>query len=219
MQKFTAGALVALLCGTGATGAQEFALSYGGAIVSNYMFQGSTQSNDNPAIQGYVEGSYGQFYGGLWSSTVDYPDDPDFGDDSLEFDLYVGIRPSLGDFAFDISYYRYLYDHSGDCCGEFQLVATYPVADFGEIGGEFDYDPEENTRWGELAGALTFAQVWEVGGAVGTDFGSDDLGDGDKLAWNAGVTRGLGDFASIDLRYYDSNYEAGTGVLGLYFDF
>ena len=194
-------AILATFAGTAS--AQEFALNYGAAITSNYISDGATQSNDNPALQGYVEGSYGLFYGGIWSSTVDFADDPEFGGDQIEFDLYAGVRPTLGDFSFDISYYRYLYDDSGDCCGEFVLVAQYPVADFGDVGVEFDYDPVENTRWGELAGALTFKEVWEVGGAIGTDFGSEEWGNDDKVAWDAGVTRGLGEIASVDLRYYD----------------
>jgi uncharacterized protein (TIGR02001 family) len=200
-------------------GAQEFALNYGVAVTSNYISDGTTQSNDNPALQGYVEGSYGLFYGGIWSSTVDFADDPEFGGDQIEFDIYAGVRPTLGDFSFDFSYYRYLYDDSGDCCGEFVLIAQYPVADFGEVGAEFDYDPVGDTRWGELAGGLVFAEVWEVGGAVGTDWGSEDWGEDDKVAWNAGVTRTLGDIASVDLRYHDSNYDPGTAVLTIYLDF
>ena len=163
--------------------------------------------------------SYGLFYGGVWSSTVDFPGDPEFGDDNLEFDLYAGVRPTLGDFSFDLSYYRYLYDSSGDCCGEFVLIAQYPVADFGEVGVEYDYDPVGDTRWGELAGALSFVEVWEVGGAVGTDWGSEEWGEDDKVAWNAGVTRSVGDVASVDLRYYNSNYDPGTAVLTIYLDF
>ena len=210
---------LALGLAAGGAGAQEFALNYGVALTSNYIDNGATQSDDKPALQGYVEGSYGLFYGGVWSSTVDFPGDPEFGDDNLEFDLYAGVRPTLGDFSFDLSYYRYLYDSSGDCCGEFVLIAQYPVADFGEVGVEYDYDPVGDTRWGELAGALTFVEVWEVGGAVGTDWGSEEWGEDDKVAWNAGVTRSVGDVASVDLRYYDSNYDPGTAVLTIYLDF
>ena len=210
---------LALGLAAGGAGAQEFALNYGVALTSNYIDNGTTQSDDKPALQGYVEGSYGLFYGGVWSSTVDFPGDPEFGDDNLEFDLYAGVRPTLGDFSFDFSYYRYLYDSSGDCCGEFVLIAQYPVADFGEVGVEYDYDPVNDTRWGEAAGALTFAEVWEVGGAVGTDWGSEEWGEDDKVAWNAGVTRGIGDVASVDLRYHDSNYDPGTAVLTIYLDF
>ena len=120
-------------------------LSYGAAVTSNYIFRGQTQSDNRPALQGYVEGAYGMFYGGVWSSTVDIDDD------NLEFDLYAGIRPTFGDLSVDLSYVRYLYNSSGDCCGEVILNLAYPMADLGELGAEFAYDPVENTSglsWG-----------------------------------------------------------------------
>ena len=97
--------VLALAFATGAAAAQEFALNYGVAFTSNYIDNGTTQSDDHPALQGYVEGSYGLFYGGVWASTVDFPEDPEFGGDNLEFDLYAGIRPTLGDLSFDLSYF------------------------------------------------------------------------------------------------------------------
>jgi uncharacterized protein (TIGR02001 family) len=210
-------AALGLMAGTAA--AQEFALNYGVAVTSNYISDGTTQSNDHPALQGYVEGSYGLFYGGVWSSTVDFPDDPVFGDDTLEFDLYVGVRPTLGDLSFDLSYYRYIYDDSGDCCGEIILALEYPMADLGAVGAEFDYDPETELQWGELGATVSFLTDWEVGGTVGTDFGTQELGEDDKVAWDVGVTRALGDFAAVDLRYFDSNYDPDRGVLTIGLDF
>lgn len=219
IQKTLIGGIALVLATASGAAAQQVELSYGVAVTSNYISDGATQSDDNPALQGYVEAAYNLFYAGVWSSTVDFGDDPDFGRDNFEFDLYVGVRPTVGDFSFDLSYYRYIYDDSGDSNGEFVLIGEYPVADFGTVGAEFDYDPDANTRWGEVAGGLGFAEVWTVGGAVGTDFGSEDWGEDDKVAWNAGVTRGVGEIASVDLRYHDSNYDPGTTVLTLYLDF
>ena len=56
---------LALGLAAGGAGAQEFALNYGVALTSNYIDNGTTQSDDKPALQGYNEGSYGLFYGGL----------------------------------------------------------------------------------------------------------------------------------------------------------
>jgi uncharacterized protein (TIGR02001 family) len=194
-------------------------LSYGINITSNYINKGLTQSNDNPALQGYVEAAYGMFYGGVWSSTVDFPGDPEFGDDNLEFDLYAGVRHAFGDLSVDVSYLRYLYDDSGDCCGEFVLGASYPIADLGELNAEFDYDPVGDTRWLQMGAALDLPAEFSIGGTVGTDFGSMQLGEDDQVAWDVGLTRGLGDFAAVDLRYYHSTYEDGTAVLSIGIDF
>jgi uncharacterized protein (TIGR02001 family) len=193
-------------------------LGYGVAVTSNYMYKGSTQSNDNPALQGYVEGSLGMFYGGVWASTVDFPGDEEFGEDQVEFDLYAGLRRTFDLLTVDASYYRYLYDHSGDCCGEFKLSAGYPMADLGALGAEMDYDPVNKTKWGVRGAELYFADVWTVGGSVGTDFGSQDLGER-KVAYDLGLNRTLGDTANVDVRYYNSNLDPGHVVVSIGMDF
>lgn len=215
--------LAVVLVGAGlagpALGQDRLEVAYGLTVTSNYIVDGTTQSDDKPALQGYVEGIYGLFYGGLWASTVDFPGDPDFGDDNMEIDAYLGLRQSLGDVDLDVSYYRYFYDQSGDCCGEFVLKAGYPMADLGAVGLEFDYDPEEGNTWLEGSAGLLLRDRFEVGGAVGTDFGSEEWGDDDKVAWNVGATKGLGELATVDLRYHDSNYDPGRLVLSMSVDF
>jgi uncharacterized protein (TIGR02001 family) len=190
----------------------EFA--YGFAVTSNYISDGATQSDDNPALQGYVEGSYRLFYGGVWASTVDFNDG-----DQVEFDIYAGVRQTFGSLDFDLNYTRYVYDDSGDCCGDIILVLGYPIEGIGAVGFEQKWDPEEGRVWSELAAGVTFAEVWEAGGVIGTDFGTRDEGERDRVAWDLGVSRGLGDYATLDLRYYDSNYDDATGVVTISFDF
>jgi uncharacterized protein (TIGR02001 family) len=189
------------------------AFSYGAAVTSNYIFRGSTQSNDNPALQGYVEGAYRLFYGGVWASTVDIDDD------TVEFDLYAGVRPTFGDVAVDVSYVRYLYDSSGDCCGEIAVGLDYPMADLGTLGAKVWYDPAADTVWAQAAAAVSIFGDFEVGGTVGSDFGTLDLDERDKVAWDIGVGRGLGDHFDVGLRYYDSNYDPGRFVLAIAADF
>lgn len=203
----------------GAAGAQQRPeLGYGLAVTSNYIDKGSTQSNDNPAVQGYVEGSLGMVYGGAWASTVDFPGDSDLAGDQVKLDLYAGLRHTFYLLTLDASYYRYLYDHTGDCCGEFKLAASYPMADLGALAARIDYDPSDKHKWGELGAELYFGQVWAAGGTVGTDFGSEDL-DSRKVAYDLGLNRKLGDNANVDLRYYDSNLDPGHVVVSIGMDF
>lgn len=216
--RIVAGAAVGALIAGMAAAQEQPELHYGIGVTSNYIDKGTTQSNDNPALQGYVEGSLGMVYGGVWASTVDFPGDEEFGKDQIEIDLYAGVRRTFDLLTLDASYYRYLYDRSGDCCGEFKIAAAYPMADLGQVGGEFDYDPANKTKWGELQAALYFADVWTFGGSVGTDFGSDDLGDR-KVAYDIGLNRTLGDKANVDLRYYDSNFDPGHVVVSIGMDF
>ena len=130
--------LAALAAAFGALAApaagQSLSFSGGLTITSNYMSRGITQSANRPALQfwGEVE-SYG-FYAGLWGSTVR------MAPDRLEFDLSAGYRFSVGAAAVDIGYTRFLYDSTGDCCGELHArveVDAQPGAWFGAIA----YDP------------------------------------------------------------------------------
>ena len=58
-----------------------------------------------------------------------------------------------------------------------------------------------------------------LGGTIGTDFGTLRPRQGRQVAWDVGVSRGLGDFATVDLRYYDSNDDPDTAVLTISVDF
>jgi uncharacterized protein (TIGR02001 family) len=187
--------------------------SFGANLTTNYIFRGTSQTDDKPAIQGYVEGAIGTFYGGLWASNVDIDDD------RVEFDLYFGIRPTFGDLEVDLNYTRYLYDDSGDCCGEAALLLAYSIGDVATVGGGIYVDPEENTEWGEVAADYTIPQGVTFGGTVGTDFGSLDLGSDDKVAWDFGASYSFTEIATADLRFHDSNYDPGRLVLSIGVDF
>lgn len=197
-----------------ATAQDRIVPSYGFALTSDYMSKGQTQSDHNPALQGYAEARYGLFYGGLWASTVDFNTA-----DSVEFDVYAGVRPSFGGANLDISYLRYLYDDSGDCCGEFKFDVAYPIEDIGLVGAYFAYDNILDTKWLEARAEYYFADVWYGSVDIGNDFGSLDLGSDRMTAYDVGFGRALGDIGKVDLRFYDSNYTSGRGVVTISADF
>lgn len=206
-----AGAAIASLLPAVASAQQAPELSFGVALTSDYIFRGTTQSDGKPAVQAYAEAGLGGFYLGAWGSTVD------LGEDEVELDLYAGFRGAFGALDYDLGYVRYLYDESGDCCGEAYLSLDRAFG-FGTLGGSAFYDLDLDTTWAELRAGTSFGENWAVDGAVGTDFGSFDLGE-DKVAWNVGVTHSLGDLAGLDLRYHDSNVDPGRIVATLALDF
>lgn len=65
---------------------------------------------------------------------------------------------------------------------------------------------------------LYLADVWTVGGSVGTDFGSDGYEER-KVAYDVGVNRTLGDKANVDLRYHHSNLDPQRGRVDRHVDF
>jgi uncharacterized protein (TIGR02001 family) len=124
-----------------------FDIAFGAKLLTDYNFRGISQSDRNPAAQGYVElqAFDNLIYVGTFVSTVDLPTRPD-----AEVDLTFGVRPKLGPVTFDFGGIAYFYP------GERQFVVggvglTPRDTDFVEIAGKASY---------------TFAEVFTVGAAV-----------------------------------------------------
>lgn len=179
-------------------------VAFGATITSRYVSRGVANS-DGPALQAYLEPSYGMFYAGVWASTVDL--DPD----DVEIDLYVGIRPQFGDLSLDIGYVRYLYDNTGDCCGEIYGKADYAFTDAFSAGVELYFDPENDTTYGVVGAEVGLPYDFTLSGGVGTWFEDD-------MDWNVGLSYTFEDMITIDARYHDSDHSPARFVASLSFD-
>jgi uncharacterized protein (TIGR02001 family) len=113
-------------------------------FVSEYSFRGIAQSNEEPALQGGFDVSHSSgFYAGIWGSNVE------FGDATLETDLYAGYSNSIGNFSYDVGALYYM----------------YPGAD-----NNLDYD------YYELSAALGYDfQVFSASASV--NYAPDNFGD------------------------------------------
>src|ERR1700692_4198117 len=89
-------------------------VAFGSAIMNDYIFRGVTQSNHNPSVAAYFEPRYNvtkdlQLYIGTSFESISFPNRA-----AAEVDIYGGIRPTFGAFAFDIGVWGYLYP-GGTC--------------------------------------------------------------------------------------------------------
>src|SRR5204862_2909628 len=89
-------------------------IAFGGAIMSDYIFRGVTQSNHKPSVAAYFEPRYNinkdlQLYVGVSAESISFTNRA-----AAEIDIYGGIRPTFGAFAFDIGVWGYLYP-GGTC--------------------------------------------------------------------------------------------------------
>ncbi|ABE41352.1 TorF family putative porin [Rhodopseudomonas pseudopalustris] len=89
-------------------------IAFGAAVMSNYVFRGVSQSNNNPSVNAYFEPRYNvtkdlQLYVGTSWSSISFANRA-----AAEVDIYGGIRPTFGAFAFDFGVYGYLYP-GGKC--------------------------------------------------------------------------------------------------------
>ena len=96
-------------------------IAFGSAIMSDYVFRGVTQSNHKPSVAAYFEPRYNvnkdlQLYVGTSFESISFANRA-----AAEVDIYGGIRPTFGAFAFDFGVWGYLYP--GGTCQEGLLGA------------------------------------------------------------------------------------------------
>src|SRR3984885_1061862 len=89
-------------------------VAFGSAIMNDYVFRGVTQSNHNPSVAAYFEPRYNvnkdlQFYIGSSFESFSCPSRA-----GAEPDIYGGVRPAFGAFAFDFGLFGCLYP-GGSC--------------------------------------------------------------------------------------------------------
>jgi uncharacterized protein (TIGR02001 family) len=106
-------------------------LAFGSALMNDYIFRGITQSNHKPSVAAYFEPRYNinkdvQLYIGAAGESISFPNRA-----AAEIDIYGGIRPTFGMFAFDFGLWGYLYP-GGQCFGGVGPGATNSCAAFGQ---------------------------------------------------------------------------------------
>ena len=81
---------------------KKLSLSATAAFITDYIFRGVSNSDENPAVQASFDASYGIFYAGIWGSNTDFGD-------GIEIDYYAGIKPMWKNITFDIGgvYYTF----------------------------------------------------------------------------------------------------------------
>lgn len=89
-------------------------VAFGGALMSDYVFRGITQSNHQPSVTAYVEPRYNlskdlQLYVGTSAESISFANRA-----AAEVDIYGGIRPTFDKAAFDFGLWGYLYP-GGSC--------------------------------------------------------------------------------------------------------
>lgn len=204
---------VAILAMTSTAGAEGFGdmfdIAFGAAVTNDYVYRGISQTDGDPAVQGYVEFDYGIFYAGVWASNVDFytPD--------AEIDATVGFRPELENAAFDIGYAHYFYAaNTSPDYGEIYALAEFYATDSLTLGGNVYFAPDYS-QGGDTAtyveASVDYALFGDVGvsAAVGYQGFADKLDLPDYTTWNAGVYWSWNETVTLDLRYTDSDLSKG----------
>ena len=181
-------------------------IAFGLALTTDYVSRGITNSDSNPAIQGYIEPSIGPVYLNVWSSNVDYGD----GFDGAEIDTALGLRHSFGPASVDFGYVHYFYapeDVSPDY-GELYGKVDFDVNEFLSLGARVYFAPDYNQSGDTGTFVAGGAKVhlpydFSVYGGVGYQF-FEDPDASEQLAWMAGASYSW-KALTFDLRYWDTD--------------
>lgn len=184
---------------------ERFDVAFGVSGTSNYMFRGITQTLNRPAIQGYVEASYDWVYAGVFASNVDFGG----GDPRAEIDLYAGIRPEFGMFAFDFGVIRYIYPRASaaDFTELLASVEFTPIEPL-TLGAAVYYSPDlgkKDATYIEANASYALPFDFELSGALGRQYFNRSLGATDYTTWNVGLSYTFSDTVTLDARYHDND--------------
>jgi len=207
-------------------------IAFGSAIMNDYVWRGVTQSAHKPSVAAYFEPRYNlnpnlQLYAGLSGESIKFANNA-----AAEIDLYAGVRPTVGPFAFDLGFWYYYYPGgtcyfgSADCPAtilntnvakadasfyEFYGKVTYTIGDFA-IGANEYYSPNflNTGAWGNYAsitGKYTAPDKMALGPFgwyLSGEFGRQWLGTSDSFY-------GVPAFpAGVDYKDYNT-WNAGIG--------
>jgi Bacterial protein of unknown function (Gcw_chp) len=192
--------------------------AFGSAIMSDYIFRGITQSNHKPSVAAYFEPRYNvndklQLYVGLSGESISFPNRA-----AAEIDIYGGIRPTVGMFAFDFGVWGYLYP-GGTCYNANAFPGSgIPGSDVSCLVSPFgNSDPA--TLGLPINGnfAKKNASFYEVYGKVNVTINDNwAVGFNEYYSPNFLNLGAWGNYASITAKYTAPSTIFGSSGVGLY---
>jgi uncharacterized protein (TIGR02001 family) len=184
-------------------------VAFGSAIMNDYIFRGVTQSNHNASVAAYFEPRYNvnkdlQLYVGVSGESISFPNRA-----AAEIDIYGGVRPTVGMFAFDFGLWGYIYP-GGQCFNAAAFPGSgIPGSELGcIINGNLPFNGNVAKRdasffEGYAKVNVTLNDQWQVG--FNEYYSPNFLNLG---AW--------GDYASVTAKWTAPSTTFGTSGVGLY---
>lgn len=183
-------------------------IAFGAGVMSDYVFRGITQSNHNPSVTAYFEPRYNvtkdlQLYVGTSFESISFPNRA-----AAEVDIYGGIRPTFGAFAFDFGVWGYLYP--GGKCAEGVLTGGVPGGGVCPIDLNTVYIANGNALKKDVSFYEGYAKVnWTVNDSF--SIGLNEYYTPSFL--NSGA---WGDYASVTAKYTAPTTLFGSTGIGTY---
>jgi Bacterial protein of unknown function (Gcw_chp) len=183
-------------------------LAFGSALMNDYIFRGITQSNHKPSVAAYFEPRYNftkdlQGYIGVAGESISFPNRA-----AAEIDVYAGIRPTFGMFAFDFGAWGYIYP-GGQCFG---TLGAFPQ---GNCGSDIDFGSPGLPINGNFA--KKSASFYEVYGKVLVTLNDQfAVGVNEYYSPNFLNLGAWGNYASITGKWTAPSTTFGSSGVGMY---
>ena len=183
-------------------------VAFGSALMNDYIFRGVTQSNHRPSVAAYFEPRYNinkdlQLYIGAAGESISFANRA-----AAEIDVYGGIRPTFGAFAFDFGVWGYLYP--GGSCADNILTGGIPGGGVCPVSTNTIFLANGNV----MKKDVSFFEVYgKVNYTINDNwqFGANEFYTPSFL--NSGA---WGDYASITGKYTAPSTMFGTSGFGMY---
>lgn len=147
------------------------------ALTSDYVWRGTSQTDNGPAIQGGFDYAHASgFYLGVWGSNVDFNSDA-----NVELDLYGGYSTEFGNgIGLDVGVIHY--DYPGESSLDFEEV--YLGLSYGIVSAKVSHDPDNDNTYWEAGADFTLPQEFSLGLHVG--YNDPDAGN-EVTDWKVAV--------------------------------
>ena len=208
MKRLALPLLVAAIAAPAPVLAQDFPgdFSFDFAAGTDNRSKGASKSEGDPFGLAAIEWSVSDFYVAAEGESIDHSTGSQF-----EAEIIAGWRPEAAGFEFDFNaaHKWYLDANPGtdDDAWEFTADVSRDLTERVDARLRFQYSPDSagGTRswtWVEARGRVRIHERVRVSAAVGR---REQVNSRDYTAWNVGADVRLTAFASIDLRYYDTD--------------
>ena len=184
-------------------------------LVSDYVFRGASQSNEDPTVQAGVDYLHPSgVFAGAFVARTEFPENS-FGSNpgSIEVDAYLGFSRAAGrDWSWDVTALRYDFpDSTGFDYSYDELAANLHFRDVLRLGATVSDDAGASNSSGwtaEVELRQSLGDRFQLSGSLGHyEFERTDWSD--YLYWDVGVSATAGRF-TFDVRYFDTDSdEAG----------
>lgn len=187
-------------------------------VVSDYLFRGITQTNEEPALQGGVTWEHDSgFYAGAWGSSISWLSDADPAVSSqVELDGFAGFAGDFGDsgvgYDVGVNYYWYPGDYPAGFT-DADTAEVYVGLSWKFLSAKYWYavtdlfgipDSDGSTNL-DLSASWEFAEGWSGTTAVGRQWVKGVGGTGTYAFWKVGVDKAFDNGLGIGLSYNDND--------------